>query len=76
MHDTPMVDWQQVCLNLRRHKPLSQIAKDVGSDWQHLNRLARGDVKQPRFDTGMALLDLHFDLFPGQHDSSLLRVGA
>lgn len=63
-----MIDWQQVCLNLRNHyKPLSQVAKEVNSDWRHLNRLARGEVEQPRFLTGVKLLDLHLDKCPKQH---------
>ena len=63
-----MIDWQKVCLNLRRHyKPLSQVAKEVGSDWQHLNRIARGEVEQPRFNTGLKLLDLHWDKCKQQH---------
>ena len=61
------IDWQQVTLNLRRYKPLSRVAREVGSDERHLNRLARGEVTQPRFDTGMALLDLHYDQFPERH---------
>lgn len=57
-----MIDWQKVTLNLRNHyKPLAQVAKEINSDWRHLNRLARGEVMQPRFDTGMKLLDLHYD---------------
>jgi hypothetical protein len=63
------INWQKVCLNLRRHyKPLSQVAKEVGSDWKHLNNLARGDVQQPRFDTGVKLLDLHSDVCPDRHN--------
>ena len=62
-----MIDWQQVALNLRRYKPLSQVAKEVGSDWRHLNRLARGEVKQPRFETGVRLLDLHLDHCGDRH---------
>jgi len=62
-----MIDWQKVALNLRRYKPLSQVANEVGSDWRHLNRLARGEVQQPRFDTGVRLLDLHYDQFPDRH---------
>lgn len=70
-----MIDWQRVVLNLRTHyKPLSTIAKEVGSDWQHLNRLARGEVMQPRFNTGVALLDLHHRVCPQDH--SLERIGA
>jgi hypothetical protein len=63
-----IIDWQQVCINLRHHyRPLSHIAKEVGSDWRHLNRLARGEVMQPCFDTGMKLLDLHFDKCRDKH---------
>jgi hypothetical protein len=58
-----MIDWQTVTLSLRAHyKPLSAVAKMVGSDERHLNRLARGEVSQPRFDTGMRLLDLAYDV--------------
>ena len=60
-----MIDWQTVTLSLRTHyKPLSAVAVEVGSDWQHLNRLARGEVMQPRFDTGVKLLDLAYDVLP------------
>jgi hypothetical protein len=63
------IDWQKVTLNLRTHfGPLSKVAKVVGSDERHLNRLARGEVDQPRFNTGVKLLDLHFDACPDKHN--------
>ena len=63
------IDWQKVALNLRRHyKPLSQVAKEVRSDWQHLNRLARGETDQPRFKVAVRLLDLHLDACPDKHN--------
>lgn len=63
-----MIDWMKVTINLRRHyKPLAQVAKEVGSDWRHLNRLARGEVNEPRFSTACRLLDLHFDKCPHLH---------
>lgn len=69
----PSINWQQVLLHLRsRYKPLSQVAKEVGSDWQHLNRLARGETRQPRFDVGMRLLDLHLDHCAELHRPDLL----
>ena len=68
-----MIDWQRVTLNLRRYKPLSQVAKEVGSDWRHLNRLARGEVNEPRFNTGVRLLDLHYDVAPDKHGEILQR---
>lgn len=67
-----MIDWQRVCLNLRTHfKPLSQVAKLVGSDWRHLNRLARGEVQQPSFIVGVRLLDLHLDVMGERHGEAL-----
>lgn len=62
------IDWQSVCNNLRRdYKNLTKVAKEVGTDWQHLNRIARGETKQPRFDVGMRLLDLHYDHCENRH---------
>lgn len=69
------INWQTVTLNLRRHyKPLSQVAKEIGSDWRHLNNLARGDVLQPRFNTGVKLLDLHSDVCPDRHNLRELGI--
>jgi len=68
-----MINWQIICLNLRRdYKNLDAVAKEIGSDWQHLNRLARGETNQPRFDTGMKLLDLHYDKCPDKHKAILI----
>ena len=65
------IDWQLVTLDLRRVRPLSSLARRVGSNERHLNRLARGEVNQPRFNTGLALLDAHLDLCPDRHDDRL-----
>lgn len=60
-----MIDWQLVCNLLRcYYRPLSQVAKEVGSDWRHMSRLARGEVAQPRFATGVRILDLAHDVLP------------
>lgn len=64
-----MIDWSMVTNNIRHHyKSLSIVGKEVGSDEKHLNRLARGEVKQPKFDVGVKLLDLHYDYCREQHD--------
>lgn len=56
------LDWSLICCTIRaRYKNLSDVAKEVGSDWQHLNRLARGDVEQPKFLVGVKLLDIYYD---------------
>lgn len=55
-----MIDWQHVCLQLRRHyKSLHAIAREIDSCGRHLARLANGEVQQPRFDTGMKLVELY-----------------
>ncbi len=56
------IDWSLICCQIRNnYKSLSSVAKEVGSDWQHLNRLARGEVSEPKFMVGIKLLDLHYD---------------
>jgi len=62
-----IIDWQMLCLKLQnQYKPLSVVAKEVGCNWQHLCRMSRGEVEQPRFNTGMALIDLAHDVL--KHD--------
>lgn len=60
-----MIDWHLTANLLRTHyKPLERVAAELGINRQHINRLARGDVEQPRFNTGMKLLDLAYDVLP------------
>ena len=67
-----VIDWQRVTLNIRSSGlALSTAARMVGSDGQHLSRLARGDVRQPRFDVGVRLLDLHLERDPDSHGKML-----
>jgi hypothetical protein len=56
------IDWQACCLQLRKHKPLTQIALMIGCDDQVINRLARGEIAEPRFSIGLELLNLYTDL--------------
>jgi len=54
------VNWQQIVLQLRgNYKPLAAVAREIGCEEPTLNRLARGEVSQPRFDIGVKLLELH-----------------
>ena len=62
-----MINWQRVVLNLRRHISVSAVARRAGSNERHLNRIARGEVHEPRFSTGLRLLDLHHELCPDKH---------
>jgi hypothetical protein len=54
------VDWQLLtCLIRARSHPKGRlrIAKACGTSPKHLGDLERGDVAEPRFDTGIRLLD-------------------
>ena len=65
---TAMIDWQRVALDIQHAGyPLTRAARLVRCDPQHIGRLARGEVNEPRFGTGVRLLDLHLDLCPERH---------
>jgi hypothetical protein len=62
------INWVTVTNNIRNSgQNLSSAATIIGCEWQHLNRLARGEVKEPRFNTGLKILDLHLALCPEKH---------
>lgn len=46
---------------LRRRVPLNQLGDQIGMDERTINRLARGEIKDPRFGQGVRLLDLAVD---------------
>ena len=55
-----MNDWQKICLEIRsNYKSLHTVGREIGSDERHLNRLARGEVKEPKHSVGEKLLKLH-----------------
>jgi hypothetical protein len=55
-----MINWQQVILNLRSAcGSIEAIHRQTGLDWKHLENLSLGNVAEPRFNSGMKLLDLH-----------------
>jgi hypothetical protein len=57
-----MINWMQLVNNLRHdYKSLATVARELNSTEKHLNRLARGEVLEPRFNTGLKLLDFHLD---------------
>lgn len=58
----PDVDWQRLALDLRMARyPLTQAAKEVGAHPDYLRQLARGEIQEPKFTQGVALLNLHAD---------------
>lgn len=67
------IDWQLLMRLLRRHyKSLAAISRELGMSHQHLERLERGDVEQPKYRQGLRLLDLGYDVLPRDE---FLRVG-
>lgn len=56
-----MIDWQDCVCKLRNHYTYCQIAKKTGTNWQHIRRLASGEINDTRFNSGVKLLDLAFD---------------
>ena len=55
------MDWSRVVLEIsaRKRWRLATVAGHVGSCEQHIRRLARGEVREPRIQTALRLLDLH-----------------
>ena len=57
-----MINWQDLVNNLRHdYKSLCAIARELKLSDQHLMRMATGVISEPRFNTGLKLLDLHLD---------------
>lgn len=56
-----MYDWQAITNNIRAsYKSLHTVAREIKADSTHLGHLSRGYVQQPRFNTGLALLEMHY----------------
>lgn len=53
-------DWSALLNRLRARSaiPLARTAEQVGMDERTINRLARGEIREPRFSQGLHLLDL------------------
>lgn len=60
-----MIDWSLLFLLLRKYgHNVARVSKAVGLDYSHCGRLARGDVAEPRFNSGVKLLDYASDNLP------------
>ena len=67
------IDWQTITNNLRKpYGNLTNLAKAIDACPVHLRRLARGEVREPKFSLGVALLDLHYDHSPERHQGITL----
>lgn len=63
MQRTPIIDWPLLLSRLRARSgiAIAKFADDAGMDEKTINRLARGEINQPRFDQGVMILDLCAD---------------
>lgn len=60
--DTVRVDWQRLALDLRSvGVPHVQASRLIGEHPGFVAQLARGEVAEPKFSQGVALLNLHVD---------------
>lgn len=74
MKTAPLVDWHRLALNLRQAgKPLTQASRDAGLHTGYVAQLARGELVEPKFSDGLALLNLHADVCGREKTAELLR---
>ncbi len=65
MDRSGLINWPLLISLLRKHgRSTSGVARELELHWQHLDRLGRGEVKEPRFSVGVDLLDLALDELP------------
>lgn len=59
-----MIDWPLLALKLRCHAPLHTISRELGKHPGWLSHISRGEVVEPKFSDGLALLDYAADHLP------------
>ncbi len=57
-----MINWQLIVLKLRYHKPLWTISRELGRSHGWLSQIARGEITEPKFSDGLAILDYAHDV--------------
>lgn len=70
------IDWQRVCLDIRGSGISldGRAAEVVGASGWRLNRMARGEYKEPPFGLGLRLLQLHRERCPEKHQHILDQI--
>ena len=67
------VNWERLALNIRAAGvPLVKASKQIGEHHGFVAQLARGEVLEPKFSQGMALLNLHVDVCGEEKTAGLL----
>ena len=60
-----MIDWSLVLTLLRKHGySVARVARELKIDYGHCRRLSVGETDQPRFNTGVKMLDYAYDRLP------------
>lgn len=69
------LNWNRIMLNLRAAGlSMAAISRRIGMDQATCQRLARGEIREPKFSHGIAILDLHLALCPERHNIEKLRL--
>jgi hypothetical protein len=69
------IDFQRVILNLRNAGlTYHDISKKTNIDAQNIGHYARYEAYEPKLSKAIALLDLHYDMCPQQHNLKELSV--
>ncbi len=66
------VNWQRLALDLRgAGLPLVLAAKAIGAHPGYVAQIARGEIAEPKFSDGVALLNLHVDKLGAEKTAAL-----
>ena len=58
-----IIDWVQLALNIRAAGlPLRRADARIGRHLDFVGKIARGEIQEPKFSDGLALLNLHVDV--------------
>lgn len=69
-----LINWQLCIVKLRKHMTYCAIASKVSACHKHIEKLARGDVNEPRFNTGIRILDLAYDVLSEDDFAQIKQV--
>jgi hypothetical protein len=68
------IDWGKAALNMQNSgKPLRRLSKSIGRNGGYLSQIARGEIKEPKFSDGVALLNLHLDICGIEKQKELIK---
>ena len=56
------VNWQRLCLDIRSTgMSMRAVDRKIGVHPDYTAKLARGEIREPKFGDGISLLNLHVD---------------